>query len=190
MLKVLAGDLPATFNIDGQHLDRYVGRRESVARSLCDQLLLHDQILIPTQDYLTAAGLVRILGERNLLTLLEEEKLRFVRLRGFFGYARGTGQDGRLIAMVDPNRKMPNCAPIDESIIAGLNENKGGYKEKKRLVSALIAGSHELELSTIVDATHKDAYGDLSQTALWKEEYRFSNPELLALPGMQGQLCT
>ena len=185
MLKVLAGDLSATFNIDGQHLDRYVGRRESVARSLCDQLLLHDQILIPTQDYLTVAGLVRILGERNLLTLLEEEKLRIVRLRGFFGYARGTGQDGRLIGMVDPNRKMPSSAPIDELIVAGLNENKGGYKEKKRLVSALIAGSHELELSTIVDATHKDAYGDLSQTSLWKEEYRFSNPELLALPGMQ-----
>ncbi len=86
MLKVLAGELSATFNIDGQHLDRYVGRQNSVVRSLCDQLLLHDQILIPTQDYLTAAGLVRILGERSVLILLEEERIRFLRLRGAFGY--------------------------------------------------------------------------------------------------------
>jgi hypothetical protein len=69
MLRVLSGDLSATFNIDGQHFERYMDRRTSVVRSLCDQLLLHDQILIPTQDFLTAAGLVRILGERNFLTL-------------------------------------------------------------------------------------------------------------------------
>jgi hypothetical protein len=102
MLKVLAGDLSATFTIDGQHLGRYLDRRKSVVRSLCDQLLLHDKIFIPTQDYLTAAGLIRLLGERNFLTLLEEERIGFIRLRGDFGYVRGTGVDGRLLAMQDP----------------------------------------------------------------------------------------
>jgi len=94
MSKVLSGDLSATFNIDGRHLNRYLGRKTSIAKSLCDYLLLHDQILIPTQDYLTAAGLVRILGEHNVISLLEEGRLSFIRLRGAYGYVRGTGPDG------------------------------------------------------------------------------------------------
>lgn len=49
----------------------------------------------------------------------------------------------------------------------------------------LIARSDELEFQTVIDATHKDAYADLSQTVLWKEEYRLPNPDLLALPGVK-----
>jgi hypothetical protein len=185
MLRVLSGDLSATFNIDGQHFERYTDRRTSVVRSLCDQLLLHDQILIPTQDYLTAAGLVRNLGERNFLTLLEEERLRFLRLRGAFGYVRGTGHDGRLLAFIDPTGKLPASSPIDQSIEAALSVIQGEITENSRLMKLLIACSHELEFQTVVDATHKDAYADLSQTMLWKEEYRLPNSDLLALPGVK-----
>jgi hypothetical protein len=91
MFKIMAGTLSATFNIDGRHLERFAERRASTVRSLCDHLLLHDQILIPTQDYLTAAGLVRILGEHNVIALLEEERItlctiaRFLWLRSRLG---------------------------------------------------------------------------------------------------------
>jgi hypothetical protein len=183
MLKILAGSLSATFNIDGRHLERFEKRRASIVHSLCDHLLLHDQILIPTQDYQTAAGLVRILGEHNVITLLEEERLHFVRLRGFFGYVRGSGPDGRLLAMSDPTSKMPSSSPIDQSVDMGLGTIKGEYTQHNRLKKLLIDRSHELALSSVVDAIHKDAYADLSQTSLWKECYRFSNPDLLALPG-------
>jgi hypothetical protein len=185
LLKILAGDLSATWNIDGRHFDRYVERRVSVAQSLCDQLLLHDQILIPTQDYATLAGLIRIFGERNVLTLLGEERLAFVRLRGFFGYVRGTGPDGRLVGMEDPTRKRPNSAPTQQSIEAGLSLIQEGITESQRIRNAAYACTTELELGTVVDAVHKDAYADLSQSSLWRADYDFPNPDLLALPGMQ-----
>jgi hypothetical protein len=181
----MAGTLSATFNIDGRHLERFAERRASTVRSLCDHLLLHDQILIPTQDYLTAAGLVRILGEHNVIALLEEERLHFVRLRGFFGYVRSLGPDGRLLGMNDPTGKMPNSSAVDQSIDMGLATIKGEYTEHNRLKNLLIDRSHELELGSVVDATHKDAYADLSQTSLWKDSYRFSNPDLLVLPGVK-----
>jgi hypothetical protein len=63
MLKVLAGNLSATFNLDGGHYARYVARKAQIAESLCENLLLHDQIVIPTHDYLTAAGLLHVLGQ-------------------------------------------------------------------------------------------------------------------------------
>ncbi len=183
MLKVLAGELSATFNLDGQHLDRYIARQQSIVSSLCDQLLLHDQILIPTQDYLTAAGLVHIIGEHNVLTLLDEERLSFVRLRGAFGYVRGAGEDGRLLTFISPT--IPNSMPIDQSIAAGLRVIDGKYKERNRLPKLLISRSPQIEMQAAVDATHVGTYADLSQTSLWKEEYRLPNPELLALPGAE-----
>jgi hypothetical protein len=184
MLKILAGDLSATWNIDGQHFDRFVARRPIIMQSICDQLLLHDQILIPTSDYVTLAGLVHILGERNLLTLLGEERLAFVRLRGAFGYVRGTNEDGRLISFEDPTKKLPNSAPIQQSIEAGLSFVQNEIKERRRLINSAFACTTELDLQIVIDATHRDAYRDLSQTNLWKPEYDFPNPDLIALPGM------
>lgn len=142
MLKVLAGELSATFNIDGQHFDRYIDRKNLVVGSLSDQLLLHDQILIPTQDYLTAAGLIRIIGEHNVLTLLGEERISFIRLRGAFGYVRGTGEDGRLLTFNSPN--VPSSMPIDQSVAAGLSVIDNEYKERKRLPELLISRSYEI----------------------------------------------
>lgn len=185
LLKILAGDLSATWNIDGWHFDRYLERRVSVAQSVCDQLLLHDQILIPTQDYVTLAGLVRIFGERNVLTLLGEERLAFVRLRGFFGYVRGEGADGRLVGMEDPTRKLSNSAPIQQSIEAGLALIQEGITESQRLRNSAFACTTELELGAVVDAVHRDTYADLSQSSLWKADYEFPNPDLLALPGLE-----
>jgi hypothetical protein len=185
VLKVLAGDLSATWNIDGKHFDRYLERRGLVAQSLCDQLLLHDQILIPTQDYATLAGFVRIFGERNTLTLLGEERLAFVRLRGFFGYVRGEGPDGRLVAMEDPTRKLSNSAPMQQSIEAGLHVIQERINEPQLLTNSAFACTTELELGTVVDAVHRDTYADLSHSSLWKTAYEFPNPDLLALPGLE-----
>ena len=145
MSKSLAGDLSAIFNLDGRHLDRFLSRRTAVLRSLCDQLLLHDQILIPTQDYLTAAGLVRLIGENNLITLLEADKLRFLRVRGFFGYVRGTGADGRLVAMQDPTGQKPFSSPIEQSIESGLNAVGVKSFYYKKLRDTLFAASSELD---------------------------------------------
>jgi hypothetical protein len=181
MLKILAGNLSATFNIDGQHFDRYVTNQVAIVRSLCDHLLLHDQIFIPTQDYLTAAGLIRILGERSVITLLEEERIRFIRMRGAFGYVRGTARDGRLLTF--NSSPAPQSLPIDQSIAAGLSVIDSEYKERERTPQLLMRQSNEIPMELAIDATHVDTYADLSRTALWKEKYRLPNPELIALPG-------
>jgi len=81
--------LTATFNLDGKHLSRHLERGDELLNVLCDDLILHDRILIPTQDYLTACGLIILLGEDNLISLLESDQINFLRLRGAFGYIRG-----------------------------------------------------------------------------------------------------
>jgi hypothetical protein len=142
MLKVLSGDPSATFNIDGQHFERYVDRRASVALS----------------------------STARRLWLRSRHRTR---------------RSAHIIAYIAPNGRLPASSPIDQSIEAALGVIKGEYTENSRLMKFLIARSHELEFQTVVDATHKDAYADLSQTILWKEEYRLPSPDLLALPGVK-----
>src|SRR5688572_20489071 len=99
MFKALAGSISATFNLDGNHLDRYLVRKEQVISSLFEDLILHDHVLIPTQDYLTAAGLTLVLGEKNFIELLEANRIKFLRTKGVFGYLRGTSRDGSLLVV-------------------------------------------------------------------------------------------
>src|ERR1700738_3015548 len=101
MYKVLAGNLSATFNLDGGHLQRMLERGPRVIASLCEQMILHDQILVPNNDYLTAAALVVLVGERNVIELLENNELRFVRIRKALGYAQGASEPGRLMVFGD-----------------------------------------------------------------------------------------
>ena len=185
MLKVLAGDLSATFNLDGMHGQRYVARRAEIAQSLCEQLLLHDQIIIPTHDYLTAAGLITLFGERTVIALLESEQLRFIRLRGLFGYARGTGSDGSLATFGDPAAQRPQDSPLESSIAAGLSTIQFPLNERRKLEKLLAENSHPMELSQVLGAVRDNAYADLRHSPLWNDYYTYHKPGLLKLPGMQ-----
>ncbi len=185
MFKVLAGNLSAIFNLDGEHLNRYLQNKEMITKSIYEELILHDQILIPTQDYLTACGLILILGERNFISLLENKKIHFLRLRGVFGYGKGTGVDGTLVTFLDPASKRPQDSSIEDSVRAGLSVIGNQIKEKNKITELLLKESTPLEMSIILDAIKGDAFKDLRGTSLWKDEYDFPNQDLLALPGME-----
>jgi hypothetical protein len=176
MFKVLAGNLSAIFNLDGKHLDRYLQKQEMIKNLICEELILHDQIFIPTQDYLTACGLILVLGERNFISLLEDKRIHFLRLRGVFGYVKGTGVDGTLITVVDPNSKRPQDSSIEESIKVGLSVISTQITEKNKITELLIKESTPLEMSTVLD---------IRATSLWNDKYNLPNKDLLALPGME-----
>jgi hypothetical protein len=185
MLKVLAGDLSATFNLDGLHGQRYLARHNEVAQSLCEQLVLHDQVFVPTSDYLAAAGLIELFGEYAVIDLLESEQLQFVRLRGLFGYARGTGRDGGLVTFGDPENKRPQDSPIEASIAAGLSTVKSKLTGRGKLAQLLAEKSHPMELSQVLGAVRDNVYADLRKTPLWNDYYSFHKPGLLKLPGLE-----
>ena len=185
MFKVLSGNLSATFNLDGNHLDRYLQRKDLILKSLCEELILHEQILIPTQDYLTACGLILILGEHNLISLLEADKIRFLRTRGVFGYIRGKERDGAIATFGDPDVKRPQDSEIDASVRAGLSVVASRIKEKELLEKLLVHQSDSLELSKIVDSVKLDSYEDLKKTPLWRRKYQFPKKGLLMLPKME-----
>lgn len=167
------------------HGQRYVARRAEVAQSLCEQLLLHDQIIVPVHDYLTAAGLITLFGERTVISLLESDQLQFIRLRGIFGYARGTGRDGSLVTFGDPAAQRPQDSPLESSIAVALSTIQQPLADRHKLAKLLAEKSHPMELSQVISAVRDNAYADLRHTPLWHDYYSFHKAGLLKLPGMQ-----
>jgi hypothetical protein len=185
VLRVLAGDLTATFNLDGQHLHRYVQNRASIAETLCEQLILHDQVFIPTNDYLTAAGLIEILGEKNFIELIESNQLRFIRLRQVFGYVRGTGRDGSLIVFGDPESSRPQDSPLEASIKAGLSNVRAALSDRPKLERILAESTACMESSRIIDDIREKTYSDLRKSSFWNDGYSYHRTNGLKLPGLE-----
>lgn len=190
MLKVLAGDLSAIFNIDGQHGQRYLARKDAIAQSLCEQLILHDQIIIPTNDYLTAAALIELLGETAVIQLLEADQLRFIRLRGLFGYIQGEGKEGFLGTVHDPDKRRPQDSSIEESIYAGLSTVSFGVKESEKLADLIAINSHPMEMTQLVAAIKDNAFADLRHSPLWRDRYVGKKPGMFKLPGSNKNTVT
>jgi len=185
MYKTLSTRLAALFNPDGGHLHRYLQRKPTITKSLCEDLILHDQVLVPTQDFLTACGLILLLGENNFIELLERDKLKFVRTPGVLGFVRGTGLDGGLAVFSDPNNQRPQDAPLEQSVDAGLSVIEDRIKEKRKLHDRIVESCSSIEWAAILEAVRRESITDLKHTALWKPEYELTNPDLLALPGME-----
>jgi hypothetical protein len=185
MYRTIASRLTAQFQVDGSHLNRYLARRAIVQRSLLEELVLHNQIFVPTPDFLTADGLVLIVGERAVLDLLESDRLRFIRTRSNLCFVRGSGKEGGLAVFSDPNRKKPQDAEIEEAVRAGLNVIDGSLKERKKLEGLIIQRSLNVDTSEILDAVRKEAIADFRNSSTWRWRFNFANPDLLVLPGIK-----
>lgn len=185
MYKTLSSRLSARFQVDGSHLNRFLSRSSVARRALLEDLFLHDQIFIPTPDFLTADGLILVLGERGMIELLEAERLRFVRTRSTLGFVRGEGEDGGLVVFGDPDKKKPQTAELDRSIDAGLAVIAGKLKEKGALAKLLLKNSIDVETTDILEAVRTESIADFKKSAMWKPEYEFPTEGLLSLPGIQ-----
>jgi hypothetical protein len=181
MYKTISSRLTALFNPDGGHLKRYIDKKSTITKSLCEDLILHDQVLVPTQDYLTACGLILIVGEKGFIELLERDKLKFIRTRCGFGFISGKGPS-EVVIFGDPRNRRPIDSSIEQSVSDGLEVIKDRIKEKTKLKDIIVQNSFSVEWAKILNEVKKEAVQDLKHTALWKTEYESNNPSFIMLP--------
>ena len=181
MYKTVSSRLTARFNPDGGHLGRYLERKSVITKSFCEDLILHDQVLVPTQDYLTACGLILIIGEKGFIELLERDKLKFIRTRGGVGFCSGKGP-AELGIFNLRNNQHPISSPIEQSVDAGLRVIKDRINEKKKIHEIIVQNSFSIEWTTILEAVKRESTQDLKYTDLWRSEYESNNPGCIVLP--------
>lgn len=181
MYKTVSSRLTAFWQVDGGHLARYLERKSVIIKSLLEDLILHDQILVPTQDYLTACGLILIIGEKGFIELLERDKLKFIRTRGGIVFLSGKGP-AELGIVSTPQNQHPSDSPIEQSANAGLSVIGDRIKEKKKLHELIVQNSLPIESSTILKAVKRESVQDLKCTNLWRPEYEANSPDCIILP--------
>ena len=184
MYKTLASRLSARFMFDGSHLFQYIQRQGEIKRSLLEDLVLHNQILIPTPDFLTAEGLVLIIGEKAVIDLLEKDRLKFIRTRSSLCYVRGIEKAGSLAVLSDPEKKKAIDSEIDESASAGLDVINDSLKDRKKLESLLTQNSIDIRSSDILEAVRDDAIIDFRNSSTWSSRFEHVDQNMFLLPGI------
>ena len=151
--KVIAGSLTAHTNNDRTHLANYINKKQQIAKSLCEELILHDQINIPIQDYLTACGLFIILGESGFISLLESNQIRFLSYRGQIVFAKARHRDGSL-AISAPVEPHPWSSPDDVSIGISFDflESNFNIKNRRKLEALLLKQTDSVNINHCLES--------------------------------------
>ena len=83
--RILASDLAIGGYSDFERdYDRIRHQNNDALNKLIDNLILEDEIVIPINDYTILIMLIKVLGERAVLELLDSQLLRFYRYQGLF----------------------------------------------------------------------------------------------------------
>jgi hypothetical protein len=180
--KAMAGDLSAAFHIDGEHLERFIARRHDVMRGLVEQLILHNQLLIPANDYLTLVGLVRLLGEANVTSMLQRNELRVIRLKGVQGYMRGENANGSL-GVIHVQESHPTSAPPEDAAVMSFRLLGGSSAQQRQLARLAAEQTYEVPTEDALNWVRPATLVGLKKTSLWNNSYEAENGDLL-LPGI------
>src|SRR3989338_844782 len=142
----------AVFNYGdpNERYQRFLKRGHPAFKLLIDGVLLYDEIVIPTQDFMSLTILVGVLGERTVLDLLEAGCLRFLRLKGALSYIGNGGGIKAYDISSDEDQPLAFCAPIDTAVAWSLD----GLSEKPKdpqLPRMVLQATEEVGIGSIVE---------------------------------------
>lgn len=185
MKKFLAADFWLVYNFDdaNNRYQKFLSRGRSSFKRLIESLLLYDNIVLPTQDFLTLSVLVGVLGENEVIELLESKSISFLRVKGSLAYlGNGGGVQSYLIG--GPNQPFePFCAPIDEAISWALNGLAQKPKSRK-LPQLVLKATTELELSKVAKDVKHETYQDILSSSELRNYFAIRNTDLDRLTGI------
>ncbi|MDB5468621.1 MAG: hypothetical protein JWR84_181 [Caulobacter sp.] len=185
MSTIFAGDVAPTFLLDGSHAARGVIERSRVGRALSQQLILHDRVVIPLEDFTVIGSMAELLGAPALSKLLEQGRVRFVRTVGTLVFGQGTANDGGLVVIQGQENRTAAHAKIEMAIEHGIRPLNLDRPSQQRLAHAVTEATEEIETAELVRPVFEKTMGQFRQSAMWRAEYQHSKSDLLVLPGLQ-----
>lgn len=180
----VAGDLWVVFNLGDANAryQRFLARGRPPLKNLIESVVLHPQVVVPTEDFLSLTVLVGTLGESAVIRLLESGRLRFARLRGSICYGGG-GAGLAYYEIGDPNSPFPHAAPIDAAIdwaLSGLN-----LQSRDPLLPKLaIAATSEIVAKEISDSLRDETYRDVISDPVRHQYFWEHNRDMQRLQGI------
>jgi hypothetical protein len=184
--KVLAADMTAVFNFGdpNERYQKFLQRGRPALRRLFESTLLHDMIVIPTQDFMSATVLVGVLGERTVLELLERGGLRFLRVQGALAYV-GNGGGIQSYEMTSAGGEQGAfCASAEAALawaLRGLTEQPSDAEGLKRRV---LEASTEVKVASLVGDIRHETYMDVLNSPYLQELFALRSRNMERLVGI------
>ena len=172
---------------------------EVLKQNLINRLLLYDQIVIPTGNFLVLPILRLWLGDRAVARLLREDVIVLARYDSWFGYM-GNGGGLRFYQILPgdtPQSKQPtitsiNYAPIEETVDMILEHGnpKVSDFERPTLKKLLLDKSRPLSVSRYEEQLRKETYTDILRSRLLRSFFALRNRDLDRLHGIAANQVT
>ena len=182
---VFAADMWPVFNF-GESNIRYQKFRENgrpAFEKFIESILLHDQIVIPTDDFMSLSVLLEVFGEKPVCKLIDNGVLKFFRIQGALAYmGNGAGIQPYEIYKKDET-KHAFCAPLEETI----NWATNGLTiplDTKKILDLVLPITKEIKLSKINDEIKHETYMDVLNSENLRNAFSIRNTNMDRLQGI------
>jgi hypothetical protein len=188
-MKILAADLwPIGAADENWHV---AAERERVAsqmrlQQLVENILLYDQVVLPTDNFLSIRILADSFGAEGLSQLIDEGIVRFIRAKGMLVYV-GEGHGISFIDSVQPGTSGrplgPMWVPTGVAAYAILREIPGVTDRRARQIAqGIISATKEIELSHLRDELREGTLAAATSPTM-DDSLRITSPDIQNLPG-------
>ncbi|MBW2662980.1 MAG: hypothetical protein JRD93_13545 [Deltaproteobacteria bacterium] len=183
-MKLFASDMWSVFNFadPNERYQKFLARGRDPFKHFIEGVLLYDEIVVPTQDFMSLSILVGVLGELAVIDLLEAGVLTFIRLRGSLAYI-GNGGGIKPYQISSSEKKLSFCASIDKAVSWAL----GGLIEKPKnpkLPELVVKATHEIDVGDIYNEVRHETYMDVLNSTELRNTFALRNTDMDYLAGV------
>lgn len=174
------------FGAPNKRYKRFLSNGRPAFKSFIENLLLYDNVIIPTQDFLPLTLLLDVLGEDIVLNLISSNSLKFLRFKGAFCYIGNGGGLQTYKIFSEPDAAMPFSAPVNEAILWALNEIPEKHKDPK-LPKIVLDATTEIDSNSLKDEIRHETYMDILGSPYLRNIFAIRNKYMDRLAGINAK---
>ena len=147
-----------------------LNNRLNEIENLINGLLIYGKVTVPTDDFMVIFSLIKLLGQSNIIELINTGRLNFVRLKGLITYACTKKGAGLVVVTSDKT----NCIPIFDALrrnSSDLTINMGLMPIDPRLTQLIMDNTIEVAADKVINRITQETSEDLANNADLKETY-------------------
>ena len=181
---VLAADMWPVFTFGDANVryQKFIEHGKPAFEKFLESILLHDQIVVPTDDFMSLTVLLGVLGEKPLCELIENGVLRFLRIQGALAYM-GNGAGIKSFEISRNDTKHAFCAPLQETIKWATNGVNISLDTEK-ILGLVHPVTQQVKLSTIDDEIKQETYMDVLTSDNLRNVFAIRNVHMDRLQGI------
>lgn len=181
---VLASDMWPVFNFDSANVRyrKFIEHGKPAFEKFLESVLLHDRIVVPTDDFMSLSVLLGVFGEKPLCELIENGVLSFLRIHGALAYM-GNGAGIKSFEMSRSGTKHAFCAPLQETINWATN-GVAISLDNEKIFDLVLPVTKEIELSAINEQIKHETYTDILNSDNLRNHFAIRNTNMDRLHGI------